>query len=142
MRYAGVGPRAAAVLIDAILAGIPLSIVVGILVGDSYHENGSAGVSLGNWGTLVWALAMVAYYAVAEGVWGTSIGKRILNLRVQAEEGGEIDAGAAVIRNLARFVDGFPYFIPYALGAILIGRDEEKRRLGDQLAHTVVTYRD
>ena len=142
MRYAGVGPRASAAFIDGIVAGIPLLVVIGILTGDTYDNGNTKGVQLGGWGTLIWALAMVGYYAVAELVWGTSIGKRILNLHVRGEKGERIDGRAALVRNIVRFVDGFPYFLPYALGAIVIARDDEKRRLGDHLAHTVVTYRD
>jgi uncharacterized RDD family membrane protein YckC len=142
MRYVGVGPRAAAAFIDGIVAGIPLAILVGLLTGQTYSGNGSAGVDLNGWGTLIWALAMVGYYTVVEVVWGTSLGKRILNLRVRTEDGGEVDVPTALARNLARFVDGFPYVIPYMLGAVLVARDEKKRRLGDRFARTVVVYRD
>jgi uncharacterized RDD family membrane protein YckC len=138
MRYAGVGPRAAAAFIDVILAGIPIAIIVG----DTYRQGGSAGVHLGNGGTLLWAVAMAAYYAVAERVWGTSIGKRILNLRVCDESGGRITGRASIVRNLMRFVDAFPYIVPYATGAIVMSHYDEERRLGDRLARTVVAYRD
>ncbi len=142
LRYAGTGSRAMAVLVDVIVAGIPVAVVAGWIAGGTFRGNGSAGVHLGGWGVLLWALLMVAYYIVCEVAWGTSIGKRVLNLTVRADDGSRIGIRASVVRNLARFIDGFPYVVPYLVAAFAVSVDEEKQRIGDRLAHTVVVYRD
>ena len=52
--------------------------------------------------------------------------------------GAPIDYSQAAVRTILRFLDEIPYFIPYLLGAILIWSSEEKQRLGDRIASTVV----
>ena len=73
-----------------------------------------------------------------EGAFGATIGKLVLGIRVRALDGTRIGFGAAAIRNLARVVDGFPYLIPYLVGAIAVSRSETDQRLGDRWAKTVV----
>ena len=69
-------------------------------------------------------------------------GKLLLGLRVRSLDGARLTLLDATIRNALRGVDGFPYFIPYLVGAITIWSDEsDRQRLGDRAAKTVVTYR-
>ncbi len=57
---------------------------------------------------------------------------------VRETDGAPIDYSEAAVRTILRFLDLIPYIIPYLLGAILIWSSEEKQRLGDRVAHTVV----
>jgi uncharacterized RDD family membrane protein YckC len=84
------------------------------------------------WLTLLW----VAYYAVLEGLFGATVGKRLCGLRVTDLEGRRIGWQAAILRNLARLIDALP--ILYLLGGILTLNSRQHQRLGDRFAGTLV----
>jgi uncharacterized RDD family membrane protein YckC len=87
---------------------------------------------------LIPLLITLAYFVLLEGAFGATVGKVVLGIRVRALDGTRIGFGAAAIRNLARVVDGFPYLIPYLVGAIAVSRSDIDQRLGDRWAKTVV----
>jgi uncharacterized RDD family membrane protein YckC len=82
------------------------------------------------------ALLWVTYYAVLEGLFGASVGKRFAGLRVTDMEGRRIGWQAAIVRNLARLLDVLPF--AYLLGGALTLVTRRHQRLGDRLASTVV----
>ncbi len=82
------------------------------------------------------ALLWVTYYAVLEGLFGVTLGKRIAGLRVTDLEGRRIGWQAAIVRNLARLLDVLPF--AYLLGGILTLATRQHQRLGDRLAGTLV----
>jgi uncharacterized RDD family membrane protein YckC len=82
------------------------------------------------------ALLWVTYYAVLEGLFGASVGKRFAGLRVTDMEGRRIGWQAAIVRNLARLLDVLPF--AYLLGGALTLVTRRHQRLGDRLAGTVV----
>src|SRR6266851_322524 len=84
------------------------------------------------WLALVW----VTYYAVLEGLFGATIGKRLAHLRVTDLEGHRIGPQAAIVRNLARLIDVIPF--AYLLGGVLTLATRQHQRLGDRLAGTIV----
>jgi uncharacterized RDD family membrane protein YckC len=146
-RCVGVGPRAVALVIDmfgvALVLGLPLT----MLFGERTVTRDPTGTSITyNWqltgnGFLLWLALAFAYFILCEAAFGSTLGKRILHLRVARPDGSPIGLNAAVVRNLMRFVDGFPYLIPYLVGAASVWSDPERRRLGDRAAGTVVLYR-
>ncbi|HJU57287.1 MAG TPA: RDD family protein, partial [Actinomycetota bacterium] len=73
-----------------------------------------------------------------EARYGGSIGKRARRLRVVMEDGGHVTAEAALIRNLMRFLDAFPYVVPYLVGAVAISNSPTMQRFGDRTAETIV----
>src|SRR2546423_13407962 len=82
------------------------------------------------------ALLWVTYYAVLEGLFGATLGKRLAGLRVTDLEGRRIGWRMAIVRNLARLLDVLPF--AYLLGGILTLATKRHQRLGDMLAATVV----
>jgi uncharacterized RDD family membrane protein YckC len=54
-------------------------------------------------------LLMWAYTIVQEALWGRTVGKRVLGLRVVARDGAPIGWMAAITRNLLRTVDMLPF---------------------------------
>ena len=58
-----------------------------------------------------------------------------MGLRVVKEDGGKLDWGASIIRNILRIIDGFAF---YLVGAIVVWVSKKKQRLGDMAAHTLV----
>jgi uncharacterized RDD family membrane protein YckC len=82
------------------------------------------------------ALLWVTYYAVLEGLFGATLGKRLAGIRVADLEGGRISRQAALLRNLARLIDVLPFL--YLLGGILTLASRQHQRLGDRFARTIV----
>jgi uncharacterized RDD family membrane protein YckC len=84
------------------------------------------------WLTLLW----VTYYAVLEGLFGATLGKRLAGLRVTDLEGRRIGWQAAILRNIGRLLDALPFLYP--LGGILTLNSRLHQRLGDRFAGTLV----
>ena len=84
------------------------------------------------WLTLLW----VTYYAVLEGLFGATVGKRLAGVRVTDLEGRRIGWQAAILRNLGRLLDALPFL--YLLGGILTLTSKQHQRLGDRFAGTLV----
>ncbi|WP_102946272.1 RDD family protein [Stenotrophomonas sp. VV52] len=127
---AGPVPRALAWAIDFVIrvgALMLLSIPLTVL-----GEFGR-GLYLGLMFLLMWA-----YTIVQEALWGRTVGKRVLGLRVVAQDGAPIGWMAAITRNLLRTVDMLPF--AYALGLLSSLFDRNGRRLGDLVAGTVVVH--
>jgi uncharacterized RDD family membrane protein YckC len=138
MSYAGVGRRFAALLVDGLVSlawTLPLSHIT------STTDPTSVTIRVG--GPQVWAdLAIwLLYFFVMEAALGATVGKFALRIRVVRETGLKITPGGALVRNMARVVDGFPWIVPYLVGAIAVWNSPTSQRLGDRWAHTVVIVR-
>jgi uncharacterized RDD family membrane protein YckC len=155
-RHPGVGPRAIATIIDAMAGFLVVGLPLLILLGQKTTTTNATGGTTTTWSTgdpkvmALWLVLATAYYVAFEATVGATPGKLVLGLRVRSLDGGPVGLEAALIRNVLRIVDGFPYLIPYLFGVIVMERDEAattgpvsrpKQRLGDRAAHTVVTYR-
>lgn len=130
MQYIGVGWRALATVIDTALLAI-VAYVIAWLNGTTTE----AGFELRGGPFFLMTLIMLAYYITLEGLFGSTVGKMILGLRVVKLDGSAISWRASVVRNLLRFVDGIVF---YLVGAILIWTSPQRQRLGDRLAETVI----
>lgn len=137
----GYWPRAGAYLIDNIFV-----VVV------AYGSSAGAGLLLGLFFALfgrvpelnmpaIEGLSMLygfstvlGYYALCEGLGGTTIGKLLLGLRVVRTDGRPCRVGAALLRAVLRFVDGMLFGLP----AVLSMREPFNQRLGDRAAGTLV----
>jgi uncharacterized RDD family membrane protein YckC len=82
------------------------------------------------------ALLWVTYYAVLEGLFGATLGKRLAGIRVTDLDGERISLQAAILRNLARLIDVLPFL--YLLGGALTLTSRQHQRLGDRFARTIV----
>jgi uncharacterized RDD family membrane protein YckC len=91
---------------------------------------------------VIWVVLTLGYFIIFETWFGGTIGKIVLGLRVRQDDGTPIELEAALLRNLLRIIDCFPYFIPYFLGALFIWAGSDRQRLGDRVAGTIVTWRD
>ena len=81
-------------------------------------------------------IIMVAYFVVLEGVFGATLGKWLLGLRVVQMDGASPGLIKSALRNLLRLVDGLPFLS--ILGAVLILTSPERTRVGDRVAGTRV----
>ncbi len=99
----------------------------------------SASLTIGSTTTLTVYLGIVSflYYSLMEGIFAATLGKFLFKLRVNTAEGDLCSINAALIRNLARFVDWLPVF--YILGLLSLSMSPKRQRLGDRLAKTIVS---
>ena len=133
MTYIGIGRRFVAWLVDALITGLAW-----VPFAETSSVDGTYSIRWDGVDFLVPLLITLAYFVLLEGAFGATVGKLVLGIRVRSLDGTRIGFGAAAIRNLARVVDGFPYVIPYLVGAIAVSRSEIDQRLGDRWAKTVV----
>jgi uncharacterized RDD family membrane protein YckC len=130
------GRRIGALIIDGLLLGV-IFVVIGIASGGGHSGDGEASVRLGGAGTLVWALISLAYFCVAEGISGQTLGKRALGIKVVRTDRSAIGVGPALIRNVLRVIDALPAF--YIVGLIsVLATGQRRQRVGDLAADTIV----
>jgi uncharacterized RDD family membrane protein YckC len=133
----GVGRRFVAVFVDSVLLAAVSGPFAEIRRGDGYWQIGWHGRHL------FWpGLIAIVYYVLLEGIAGGTIGKLVTGIRVVNEDGAKLGWAGAVVRNVARVVDAFPYFLPYLVGAISAWVSPTKQRLGDRWASSVVVTRE
>ncbi len=79
---------------------------------------------------------LMAYFTLAEGLAGRTIGKALCGIEVRFVDGGRIGLWQAAVRNVLRPIDELPML--YLLGLLLIVRGPRPQRLGDRAAGTLV----
>jgi hypothetical protein len=80
---------------------------------------------------------MLLYYFASEVMFGQTVGKRLLGLRVTGIDGGRPSTAAVAGRTLLRIVDWLP--VMYLVGFIaMMAGGVPRRRVGDLAARTVV----
>lgn len=130
---AGAASRLLARIVDALIAGVGVSLLMSILtplflLGD---DGATAAILLAGF------LGLFAYPCVCETMWGRTPGKSMLGLRVVTEEGGPVRFRQAAIRSALQVVDiGLVPVGVIAVVSTLAGRRDQ--RLGDRLAGTLV----
>jgi uncharacterized RDD family membrane protein YckC len=136
--------RFAAALVDYVL----VSVVVGLIVFVGFSGKlGSSQDIIGKLGTasrpvlvleVVMLVGLLVYNVVAETAFHTTIGKRLLSLRVVAYGGAPAGFGAILARNVTKLLSCFVWFVGVPVALIMIAGDPNRQRLGDRLAHTYV----
>lgn len=137
-QLAGLGSRIVALIIDSVITGLVGGILfapVVLLVGVG-GDTGGAGAGLFLILQLLLPIAILGYFIVMEGMYGYTIGKKLLSIRVVDQNGGEISMGESAIRNVLRIVDSLPTF--YIIGIALILLTDDEQRVGDLAASTRV----
>ncbi|MGZ8880277.1 MAG: RDD family protein [Halobacteriota archaeon] len=140
--YQGVSIRFVAILIDYLIIGI----IAGLVALPFLAAAGAVTAVSENVSTIAWGSVAIAaliglaiwflYFTLLEGHYGQTIGKMALNIKVVRESDGmPIDYGEAAVRTVLRIIDGL---FDYLIGAIFIWTSDQKQRLGDRVAHTVV----
>lgn len=140
---AGIGARAAAAIIDAVICfGLLFAIGKGLSSLASGKPSASSAPISEPWIASILVLTEFAvfwgYYVLLEALAdGQTIGKRLLRLRVVRDGGYSITFGASAIRNLIRLLDMQPVTL-YGVGIASAVLSKTGKRLGDMAAGTVV----
>ena len=137
-----VGSRVGQYIVDALLAAVPLIVLLilsGVLAAASYDSTALALIS-GVIYFFAWLAALASGFAVY--AWwpsthgGQTPGMKWLGLKVVREEdGGEPTLGQHALRWLLLIVDGM---VAGLVGLVIMSTSERKQRLGDMAAHTLV----
>ena len=78
----------------------------------------------------------VIYFVVLDVVWGGTVGKRILGLRVQMTNGSKVTFDKALIRNISKIYWIF-LILDWLLGVVSAGNDK-RQKYTDRIAGTTV----
>lgn len=130
MEAVGVGRRAVAILIDSVLL-----FIVGYAIAYATGRTTSEGFNIQGGPAFLWLAIVLAYYIVMEKMWGATLGKRAMGLKVVKQGGEPLDWQGSIVRNIMRIIDGFCF---YLVGAIAVWVSKNKQRLGDMAANTIV----
>lgn len=134
-RYAGLGRRTAAFLVDAVLMTMVLASVVALVYAGGAAFADPVVLFLG---VFFWAfMIQVLYFTVFEYYWkGQTPGKRLLGLRVLELNERPPDFITVFTRNTVRLIDFV--LLGYLVSLLLIASGPRAQRIGDRIADTVV----
>jgi uncharacterized RDD family membrane protein YckC/ribosomal protein L40E len=79
-------------------------------------------------------LVAVAYYTIAVGKWGKTLGKMAVGLKVVKADGEKVSYARALGRYLAYILNGFTFYLSF----LIIAFTPKKRGLHDYIADTIV----
>jgi uncharacterized RDD family membrane protein YckC len=131
------GRRVAATIIDGLIFGVAYWLLA-LVFGDLRTEGEAA-----NWvadlpvvASMAYGLFVVGYYVLLEGFLGQTLGKMAMGIKVVAEATGQTPGiAAAAIRTLLRIIYSL---LGYAVAFITVLASDERQRLGDMAARTLV----
>ena len=137
---AGLGSRALALLVDAlVIGGAVLALVFAAVFGGLRAVLGTWGIALLVFGVF---LAQWGYFLLFEALnGGQTPGKKNSGIRVVRDDGLPLGWREAALRNLVRAADMMP-FPACLVGALSVGLSKRGKRLGDLLAGTIVVRED
>ncbi len=140
VKYAGLGTRFLALLIDFLLfcsVFFPVTrLVKGVWLMMPNDHNWVNGWFIFDPLCLIFLILMALYMVLLEGLLGATVGKWIMRLRVIRTDGRVPGLWKGALRNILRVVDSLPTL--NILGVILIARSAERARFGDRVADTRV----
>mgnify|MGYP001337110802 CR=1 FL=1 len=128
--FANVGYRILAFLIDFFIFWL-IAMVFGMFFGEP-HEDG-IGFHFSGLPALGMFFIAFGLWPISEGIWGQTIGKRFLDLKVVTNEFKPIGIGQA----FGRFFLGFIDYI-FLIGLIVAANNKQNKRIGDLAANTIV----
>ena len=121
--------RIGAFLIDFFIYWL-IGMIIGIFFGTPNDEGGFSFNGLPAFGMFLIGFFL---WPISEGIWGQTIGKRFLDLKVVTNEFKPIGIGQA----FGRFFLGFIDYI-FLIGLIVAANNKQNKRIGDLAANTIV----
>jgi uncharacterized RDD family membrane protein YckC len=148
VEYASVGMRFAAVVIDTVLVYVLMSMVWGVVLAlrQPIDPQDPAAVqtliedlqaSMGSF-YLIFFCSLFGYYVLFEALFGATVGKLLLSMRVVMADGRRVTGVGVVVRNLVRVPEALLLYVPAGISCLSSPRCQ---RLGDHAARTVVVRR-
>jgi uncharacterized RDD family membrane protein YckC len=142
MRYAGLGSRFLALVIDTLLfcaIFFPVTrLIKGVWLMSAADHRWTYGWFITDPLCLAFLATIFVYFVSLEGWAGKTLGKWAVGLRVVGIDGRRPGLGRGLARNLLRIVDTLPAL--NLLGVVLILCSPERARFGDRAAGTRVIH--
>jgi uncharacterized RDD family membrane protein YckC len=133
----GVGPRAVAFMIDVVFFTLIILTVWAIAGGVNQAAEENISITDPNTAaTLLINLASLVYFGGLESAWGSTVGKRLVGLRVAMLDGSPLSGRAVLLRTLGRFIDML--LLTPIVGAIFVWSSPTNQRVGDRWGGTIV----
>ena len=147
-RYASLGLRVAALLVDMLIVLLTSSVVLAVLsvagmvdlgirngasLSDIYNSSLAAPI----WLTPLEYGIVFLYFTLFE-LGGATPGKRVFRLTVASDDGTRATSTAIVVRNVIRIPEMYLLYVPSAIACLA---SKENKRLGDLAARTMVVRR-
>ena len=138
-RIARLGDRLLAIIIDGILIMAAFA-VAGSWIASRWGGMTESGFSMTGTPALI-AMGLTAafafiYYWLMEGLFGATLGKLMLGIKVRDISGAPCTLTQSFIRNILRIVDGIAV---YLVGFLIALFSKLRQRLGDHVAKTIVS---
>ena len=144
LQIAGPGGRSYAFVIDwhiRVLIAAAWALPLGLVISNMTEDGEEVAAWLFLLATLPPILIYLLYHPVLEILMaGRTPGKRIAGVRIVTTEGTAPSAGAMIVRNLFRFIDGLPLL--YVVGLACTIMTQRHQRVGDLAAGTLLVYDD
>ncbi|MEH6538292.1 MAG: RDD family protein [Psychroserpens sp.] len=122
--------RILAFFIDIIIFWL-IAIIFGIFFGTPLENE--IGFSYNGFPAFFVILIGLFLWPISEGMFGQTIGKRFLDLKVVKGDFKPIGLGEGIARFIIGFVDYF-----FLIGIIVAATNKKKKRVGDMVANTIV----
>ncbi|UCE15967.1 MAG: RDD family protein [Candidatus Bathyarchaeota archaeon] len=126
--------RIIAIVIDSIIVGIATTIVIVAVFFPLFLANPSM---FFNWTSFPFAMGLlyVLYFTIAESIYGYTIGKKIVGLKIVTANGGLPSLESAFIRNISKIY--WFVLILDVIGGFFTATDPHQK-YSDRIAHTTV----
>jgi uncharacterized RDD family membrane protein YckC len=135
------GIRSAAYIIDSVVytvASFVVQFLVIVMLGIAFALSGRElqfdEQSMQCLGMIVGLVRFTVYFTIFEWLYGATLGKLVLGMRVVKQNGEPCNFGAAFVRALVRYIDGLFFGIP----AYATMKAPLYQRMGDKSAKTIV----
>ena len=132
MENIGFKKRLPAFLLDALIFGIPVNMVQGLIFGPTVYDPDHPAY----FGAMIFSMLCAVFYYVGMLVYadGATIGKKIMKIKVVRNDGSPLTLKSAFLRYVFYIVAS----LPLSLGLLWVIWDKEKRGWHDHLAGTKV----
>jgi uncharacterized RDD family membrane protein YckC len=132
--------RLIAYIIDGIIIFVVTTIlgfILAIILAFAILTTGSFLFYGGFWVTFgLFGLLSILYFIILDVVWGATIGKRVMGLRVETVKGAKVTFGQSFIRNISKINPLF-VFLDWLIAILTTGPDK-RQKLTDRWAGTTV----
>lgn len=128
--------RLIAYFIDGLIIFV-VTVIIGAIIAVAALATGNFLLYGGIWVTFgIFGLLSILYFIILDVVWGATIGKRLMGLRVQTRSGNRVTFGQSIIRNISKIF--WLFLLLDWLIAILTNGPDKRQKLTDRWATTTV----
>ena len=137
-RLATFGQRVLAQIIDTAVVLLVVAIIVGaglVIVPDwGLVTEGRSGITMDRFALITTVVVGIFYHTILPVIWGATVGKLVLRLRVVSVDGKPVSWWQSALRAAGLLAS----LVTLGLVFLLVARDRHKQGLHDKLANTLV----